>query len=392
MASLSTALAGIETTAAIDPEPPLPKGWEKAIDQRGRTYYIDHNTQQTTWSRPLASAASTTPAAPAPGAPNAAAASAPMSSSLAGVTNATVSPPSSASLYAIPSVPPATFAPTAAIAIPSASAPMSSAFSPPSQYTMPPTSASIAAPMSASAYGATDRSLLGATNILSPTDTSFLGQLAQFGGGAPPGGAAPLPTNATGGAISDVGLLPIFSQRMGTSVGGVVGATSPGGSRSDMAELLATSPKSQQFFDGSTGASGGFYARPTPPVALLPTTKLYEGKPSWNTTVEHPRCANCQTEFTYFKHRVRLQSVHGTCSLSLAHTRIGVSVVCVDLLPLLHAPVLHQLYKQECTSTAIRSPRFSSSMQSMLQPSDKYVFTPLSNLDDSNSILACRTR
>ena len=30
----------------------LPTGWEKRIDKYGRTFYIDHNTQTTTWTRP----------------------------------------------------------------------------------------------------------------------------------------------------------------------------------------------------------------------------------------------------------------------------------------------------------------------------------------------------
>ncbi|XP_023682957.2 NEDD4-like E3 ubiquitin-protein ligase WWP2 isoform X3 [Paramormyrops kingsleyae] len=30
----------------------LPAGWEKRVDQRGRFYYVDHNTRTTTWQRP----------------------------------------------------------------------------------------------------------------------------------------------------------------------------------------------------------------------------------------------------------------------------------------------------------------------------------------------------
>ena len=30
----------------------LPPGWEMRQDQRGRTFYIDHNTRTTTWQRP----------------------------------------------------------------------------------------------------------------------------------------------------------------------------------------------------------------------------------------------------------------------------------------------------------------------------------------------------
>lgn len=32
----------------------LPAGWERREDQLGRTYYVDHNTRTTTWSRPSA--------------------------------------------------------------------------------------------------------------------------------------------------------------------------------------------------------------------------------------------------------------------------------------------------------------------------------------------------
>ena len=31
---------------------PLPPGWEMRRDPRGRVYYVDHNTRQTTWQRP----------------------------------------------------------------------------------------------------------------------------------------------------------------------------------------------------------------------------------------------------------------------------------------------------------------------------------------------------
>ncbi|KAH8825350.1 hypothetical protein DL96DRAFT_1612904 [Flagelloscypha sp. PMI_526] len=31
---------------------PLPPGWERRQDQQGRTYFVDHNTRQTTWHRP----------------------------------------------------------------------------------------------------------------------------------------------------------------------------------------------------------------------------------------------------------------------------------------------------------------------------------------------------
>jgi E3 ubiquitin-protein ligase NEDD4 len=31
---------------------PLPKGWERRVDQIGRVYYVDHTTRTTTWNRP----------------------------------------------------------------------------------------------------------------------------------------------------------------------------------------------------------------------------------------------------------------------------------------------------------------------------------------------------
>lgn len=31
-----------------------PSSWEKRVDQRGRFYYVDHNTRTTTWQRPTA--------------------------------------------------------------------------------------------------------------------------------------------------------------------------------------------------------------------------------------------------------------------------------------------------------------------------------------------------
>ncbi|KAF9483811.1 HECT-domain-containing protein [Pholiota conissans] len=41
----------------VDQYGALPPGWERRIDPLGRTYYVDHNTRTTTWSRPSASAA-----------------------------------------------------------------------------------------------------------------------------------------------------------------------------------------------------------------------------------------------------------------------------------------------------------------------------------------------
>jgi hypothetical protein len=34
------------------PVPPLPEGWEEKTDNKGRSYYIDHNTRRTQWDRP----------------------------------------------------------------------------------------------------------------------------------------------------------------------------------------------------------------------------------------------------------------------------------------------------------------------------------------------------
>lgn len=36
------------------PSLPTPSSWEKRVDQRGRYYYVDHNTRTTTWQRPTA--------------------------------------------------------------------------------------------------------------------------------------------------------------------------------------------------------------------------------------------------------------------------------------------------------------------------------------------------
>lgn len=33
--------------------PLLPPGWEERQDEHGRSYYIDHNTQTTTWVKPV---------------------------------------------------------------------------------------------------------------------------------------------------------------------------------------------------------------------------------------------------------------------------------------------------------------------------------------------------
>ena len=38
----------------VDQFGPLPENWERRIDPLGRTYYVDHNTRSTTWTRPSA--------------------------------------------------------------------------------------------------------------------------------------------------------------------------------------------------------------------------------------------------------------------------------------------------------------------------------------------------
>ncbi|NXD32174.1 PUB1 ligase, partial [Spelaeornis formosus] len=47
---------------------PLPPGWERRVDHLGRTYYVDHTTRTTTWTRPQrdTSAAAPSPSTPAP--------------------------------------------------------------------------------------------------------------------------------------------------------------------------------------------------------------------------------------------------------------------------------------------------------------------------------------
>jgi E3 ubiquitin-protein ligase NEDD4 len=40
------------TSTFEDQQGRLPAGWERRVDNLGRTYYVDHNTRSTTWSRP----------------------------------------------------------------------------------------------------------------------------------------------------------------------------------------------------------------------------------------------------------------------------------------------------------------------------------------------------
>ncbi|EFA78296.1 WW domain-containing protein [Heterostelium album PN500] len=46
-------LLGDQTKSSPDLTIKLPDGWEARVDQFGRTYYIDHNTKQTTWQNPV---------------------------------------------------------------------------------------------------------------------------------------------------------------------------------------------------------------------------------------------------------------------------------------------------------------------------------------------------
>lgn len=54
---LLTCLIKMLLKATFSLTPPLfcvPPSWEKRVDQRGRFYYVDHNTRTTTWQRPTA--------------------------------------------------------------------------------------------------------------------------------------------------------------------------------------------------------------------------------------------------------------------------------------------------------------------------------------------------
>ncbi|GAA5885327.1 hypothetical protein JCM6882_009571 [Rhodosporidiobolus microsporus] len=56
-----------EFNAREDQYGPLPPGWERRVDHLGRTYYVDHTTRTTTWTRPNRDASA--PAAPAAATP-----------------------------------------------------------------------------------------------------------------------------------------------------------------------------------------------------------------------------------------------------------------------------------------------------------------------------------
>ncbi|TNY21629.1 hypothetical protein DMC30DRAFT_196082 [Rhodotorula diobovata] len=49
-----------EFNAREDQYGPLPAGWERRVDHLGRTYYVDHTTRTTTWTRPSAASGAPT--------------------------------------------------------------------------------------------------------------------------------------------------------------------------------------------------------------------------------------------------------------------------------------------------------------------------------------------
>ncbi|GAA5951943.1 hypothetical protein JCM8115_005285 [Rhodotorula mucilaginosa] len=57
-----------EFNAREDQYGPLPPGWERRVDHLGRTYYVDHTTRTTTWTRPNRDQAATPAAGNAPAA------------------------------------------------------------------------------------------------------------------------------------------------------------------------------------------------------------------------------------------------------------------------------------------------------------------------------------
>ncbi|KAF8968432.1 hypothetical protein BGZ46_010874 [Entomortierella lignicola] len=48
----ANANGGRQLSPYEDQHGPLPPNWERRVDQLGRTYYVDHNNRQTTWTRP----------------------------------------------------------------------------------------------------------------------------------------------------------------------------------------------------------------------------------------------------------------------------------------------------------------------------------------------------
>lgn len=52
MATGGAAAANRDFNAREDQYGPLPTGWERRVDHLGRTYYVDHTSRTTTWTRP----------------------------------------------------------------------------------------------------------------------------------------------------------------------------------------------------------------------------------------------------------------------------------------------------------------------------------------------------
>ncbi|KAF9432563.1 hypothetical protein BGZ76_010626 [Entomortierella beljakovae] len=55
-ATPSASNGGRQLSPHEDQNGPLPANWERRVDQLGRTYYVDHNSRTTTWTRPSAAA------------------------------------------------------------------------------------------------------------------------------------------------------------------------------------------------------------------------------------------------------------------------------------------------------------------------------------------------
>lgn len=51
-ATSGAAAANRDFNAREDQHGPLPTGWERRVDHLGRTYYVDHSSRSTTWTRP----------------------------------------------------------------------------------------------------------------------------------------------------------------------------------------------------------------------------------------------------------------------------------------------------------------------------------------------------
>ena len=53
-AANSSTVTGISSAPLLTQQPsdPLPPGWEMSTDSQGRTFFIDHTTQTTTWTDP----------------------------------------------------------------------------------------------------------------------------------------------------------------------------------------------------------------------------------------------------------------------------------------------------------------------------------------------------